>query len=335
VNWIALIKNYQKNAQQDTSKPPSLLDDYIVIDLETTGLSPITDEIIQISAMRFRNHREYNSYSTYVKPSCRIPRKITELTGIDDFMVSKAPTYDQAADSFFDFLSTSPMLTGYNVNFDLRFLSAAAGFEITEKYKFFDTLPLARRHILYLPDYKLCDVCSHIGFSTQFHDALNDCRACGAVLKYINEINSSEVVICYCKPSNETGSSNPRWSCLKSYNKKQSDCGCPIDIEQVSTDGPLCGKNIVFTGMLSFGRAAAENLAQQAGAQIKTSVSRKTNFLVVGEQDCSLVGDDGMSTKEERAYQLINECGVDIKIIDEATFLKLICCKEGAASGTA
>ena len=61
----------------------------------------------------------------------------------------------------------------------------------------------------------------------------------------------------------------------------------------------------------------------------------QTNFLVVGEQDCSLVGDDGMSTKEERAYQLINECGVDIKIIDEATFLKLICCKEGAASGTA
>ncbi|MCL6573280.1 MAG: exonuclease, partial [Bacillus sp. (in: Bacteria)] len=59
------------------------------------------------------------------------------------------------------------------------------------------------------------------------------------------------------------------------------------------------------------------------GGDIKSGVSRNTSFLVVGVQDKSLVGEDGLSTKEEKAYDLINK-GINIKIINESQFMSLI-----------
>ena len=71
-------------------------------------------------------------------------------------------------------------------------------------------------------------------------------------------------------------------------------------------------------------RTEAMQLAVDVGAKVASSVSRKTHYLVVGKQDLSLVGDDGMSTKEERAYELNSQGKADIKIIGEDTFLSLV-----------
>ena len=76
-------------------KGKSLLDlpsDYVVIDLETTGLSPEFDEIIEISAIRFTNDNRTDSFSSLVKPNHKIPEFITELTGITNDMVAQAPS---------------------------------------------------------------------------------------------------------------------------------------------------------------------------------------------------------------------------------------------------
>ena len=87
--------------------------------------------------------------------------------------------------------------------------------------------------------------------------------------------------------------------------------------------GTLDGKSVVFTGALSFARSAAKSLALAAGAAVKTSVSKKTDFLVVGEQDEILVGCDGMSEKEEKAAAL-NQKGATIQVISEQEFLALL-----------
>ena len=71
-------------------------------------------------------------------------------------------------------------------------------------------------------------------------------------------------------------------------------------------------------------------MAETAGAFVKSSVSKKTDYVVVGEQDIDLVGSDGLSSKLERAYQLIDEYGIDIKIIGEVEFLRLLTAKEGS-----
>src|SRR5690606_31191463 len=84
------------------------------------------------------------------------------------------------------------------------------------------------------------------------------------------------------------------------------------------------GKNIVFTGELkSLERKDAMQKVVDLGGILKSSVSRKTDYLIVGEQDKSIVGDDGLSSKEEKAYELI-EKGFNIKILNEEEFLKII-----------
>ena len=70
-------------------------------------------------------------------------------------------------------------------------------------------------------------------------------------------------------------------------------------------------------------RVEAMQIAVNSGAIIRTDVSRKTDYLIVGMQDKALVGDDGMSSKEEKAYALNAEGKASIRIIDEAEFLRL------------
>lgn len=87
---------------------------------------------------------------------------------------------------------------------------------------------------------------------------------------------------------------------------------------------PFFKKNIVFTGELStMDRRTAMQKAVDKGAILKSGVSKNTHFLVVGVQDKSIVGDDGLSSKEEKAYKLIDE-GYDIKIINEEEFIRLL-----------
>ena len=111
-----------------------------------------------------------------------------------------------------------------------------------------------------------------------------------------------------------------RCSAVASYMARCASGSCPIELDRVKRGGVLDGKSVVFTGALSFGRSAAKALAEQAGATVKGSVSRKTDFVVVGQQDEVLVGCDGMSDKEEKARALI-ALGYSIQIIDEAAFL--------------
>jgi len=87
---------------------------------------------------------------------------------------------------------------------------------------------------------------------------------------------------------------------------------------------PFFEKNLVFTGELNtMSRRTAMQKAVNAGAILKSDVSKNTDFLVVGTQDKSIVGDDGLSGKEKKAYKLIDD-GYDIKIINEEEFLRLL-----------
>lgn len=302
---------------------PKELNDFVVIDLETTGFSPQTCEIIQMSAVRYIDHQEHSFFSSLIKPLSPIPPQVQVLTGITDTSVTCAPKIDQVLPDYLAFILQSPFITGYNVRFDFSFLNEVIGIDLMEKVAWFDTMTLARR-TMKLDRYRLSDVCSQIAYATDFHDALNDCRACGAVLNYLCQENRMDHAI-YSKAE--------RWSALAAAKARSACSVCRIDPESIVSDGLLCGKTIVFTGELSFNRAIAKDLAQKAGATVKSSVTRKTNYLVVGVQDEVLVGCDGMSTKEEKAHSLIAS-GYDIKILDESTFVQMMQGKEYKEDGT-
>ena len=95
------------------------------------------------------------------------------------------------------------------------------------------------------------------------------------------------------------------------------------EITEFDSAHPLYGKSCVFTGELQkIERRTAMQKVLDVGGSVKSSVSSKTNYLIVGIQDKAIVGDDGLSAKEEKAYSLIEQ-GHDIKIINENEFLEL------------
>lgn len=152
--------------------------DYIVFDLETTGIRPDFDEIIEISAIQVQNHQAGAHFSTLVNPGRPIPAGATRVNGITDEMVKDAPALDEVLADFADFIGNE-ILIGHNIHtFDLNFLYRAApeilGCGIENDY--IDTLYLARKCLPHLSHHRLTDLAEYFHIDTAgAHRALNDC----------------------------------------------------------------------------------------------------------------------------------------------------------------
>lgn len=121
--------------------------DFVAFDIETTGLSPFSSKIIELSAVRFRNSEAKEVFSTLVNPQVHIPPKITNITGINDDAVKNAPTIEQVIDSFIEFIGNDP-LVGHNIiDFDLPFLYQCGFNPKKPKRNYYDTLKISRRYI--------------------------------------------------------------------------------------------------------------------------------------------------------------------------------------------
>ena len=133
----------------------SLDGEFVVFDLETTGLKPATEEITEIAAVLVREGEIRDSFQTYVNPHKPIPPEITELTGISDETVADAPDLPEALDKFFAFLGDR-VLVAHNAGFDLSFLKAACKrLEIEREFTYIDTLEMSRIMLPHLNRFKL------------------------------------------------------------------------------------------------------------------------------------------------------------------------------------
>ena len=156
---------------------PEILTDYCVVDIETTGMSHVNNEIIEISALKIRDGMIANSFSSLVKPVRGVNYFITRLTGISNKMLSDAATIDEVLPDFLSFIGNDVIL-GHNIKFDLRFLRANC-----EKYlniqlenESVDTLGLARKYSG-APSCKLDSLAEFYGVnSSGHHRALRDCE---------------------------------------------------------------------------------------------------------------------------------------------------------------
>ena len=164
-----------KRGTEETKYTP----DYVVFDLETTGISRVYDEVVEISAVKVRGGKVVDEFSTLVNPGRHIPAGASQVNGITDQMVAHAPRFVKVLQEFLDFTEGYP-LVGHNIaSFDMKFICRDA-----EKYygsvpanDYVDTLPLARKHLPNLSHHKLTDLASYYGLTTDgAHRALNDCR---------------------------------------------------------------------------------------------------------------------------------------------------------------
>ena len=168
---------------------------YVVFDLETTGLKPEQAEIIEIGAVRIENGVEVDSFCTFINDGTVIPSNITQLTGITNDMIGDAPPLREVLGRFADF-SKGCVLVGHNSDFDMGFLryhGAKFGLDFAVPYA--DTLMLSRYLMHDLINHKLDTVCQAFNVTLESHHrAVDDAKATADVfLKLMDMLRAMDV----------------------------------------------------------------------------------------------------------------------------------------------
>lgn len=164
--------------------------DFVIIDIETTGLSVENDEILEIGAIRIVNGKTVEEYERLIAVKTEIAQNISELTGITQEQVKEnGKPINEVLPSFMDFVKGSEV-AGYNVNFDHDFLLAECsrqGIDIT-KIKFTDVMTIVKSKLKGMRSYNLESVAKRLGITTkQQHRSLSDCYLLYQVYCKLNE----------------------------------------------------------------------------------------------------------------------------------------------------
>lgn len=321
------------------------LNDYIVIDLETTGLDTDFCDIIEIGAIKVVNNQIVDRFNSLVKPIkwyindvesdvgddeeddnggfmelssvtgyYYIDDIITQITGITNEMLETAPEPVEILPKFRAFIGDS-VLIGHNANFDIIFLYNAfirvLGSPLSND--FVDTMRISRKLFPEYQHHRLCDTSCYCGIEyNNAHRALNDCEIMQA---------------CYSAMLNKIAADYNSFEDFKALFKPKSKI---IDVKSITAqtsefdeDHPFYGKMIVFTGALEMPRKDAMQAVVNVGATTGNNVTKNTNYLVVGSFDFVSHIKGGKSSKIKKAEQMQLD-GYDICVISENTFKELL-----------
>lgn len=163
--------------------------DYTVLDLETTGLNPVTDLIIEYAAIKVRNNQVVDTFQSLCDPGFPIPPQIEMITGITTEMVRFSPNPRKVLPDFLDFVGED-IIVGHNVLFDVRFIAASNG---EFKNTYIDTMKLFRKLHPNLSHHRLSDMVDFYNQQNEnAHRALSDCFATYGCLEAMgNEVKRS------------------------------------------------------------------------------------------------------------------------------------------------
>jgi Rad3-related DNA helicase/DNA polymerase III epsilon subunit-like protein len=154
----------------------------VALDLETTGLSPRIDRVIEVGAIRFRDGQVLDTFQSLVRPEVQIPAAVKQLTGISDEDVAGAPHPDEILAKLADFVGNDPVVA-HSGNFDVSFLGARP---LDEQYQLFDTLDLARILLPMAPSHSLPHLSRQLELThTRPHRALSDADAARQLFDYL------------------------------------------------------------------------------------------------------------------------------------------------------
>ena len=179
----------------DNAKDQTIDSDFVVFDIETTGLTCGKDKITEIGAVKISGGQVVERWSTFVNPQMPIPEKIVKLTGITDEMVAGAPVIDDILGEFLTFCKGA-VLVAHNAAFDTSFIKADA-IRCGLEYEFttLDTVVLARCLYPELKNHRLDTLTKHLKILLEnHHRAVNDAKATADVfIKMIEDLRSREI----------------------------------------------------------------------------------------------------------------------------------------------
>ncbi|WP_311491731.1 type I-E CRISPR-associated endoribonuclease Cas2e [uncultured Anaerococcus sp.] len=183
------VAKMRKANKYSREKPQEIIKPYVIIDLETTGLDPINDRIIEIGAIRIG--KENKEYSTLIRQETNIPEKIRDLTGISDEDIKKGKKEEIAINELIDFIGKDTVV-GYNINFDIKFINEALKRQEKPKIKnmTYDVMKYVKNDKLFLENYKLETVVKEYGINeTVPHRALEDARIIKKLIGKLDKLN--------------------------------------------------------------------------------------------------------------------------------------------------
>lgn len=159
--------------------------EFIVLDIETTGLSPYREGITEIAAIKCINNNIIAEFQTLINPEKHIPSWIIKLTWITNEMVLDAPKIYEIMPKFSEFLWNN-IIVWHNISFDFRFLSYYHYLYMWEhlQNETICTLQLARKFLPDLPNKRLGTICEYFWITNNcVHRAMGDTIATLEVLK--------------------------------------------------------------------------------------------------------------------------------------------------------
>lgn len=177
VELLEMYRHWKGMVIDMEQEKTGFIKDYVVMDMETTGLNPKLDKIIEIGAARVRDGKVEKTFSTYINPGRSLSPRVSALTGIQDEELESAPFIEDVLPEFLTFVGDDYLL-GHNLIFDYSFVKKAA---VNQKLSFdkegMDTLRIARRFLTDLESRRLGFLCEYYQIPLHAHRALHDAIA--------------------------------------------------------------------------------------------------------------------------------------------------------------
>ena len=309
--------------------------DFVAIDFETA--SNRYDSACSIGIAAVQNGERVDTFYSLIQPhDLNFNAKNIEINGITADMVKESPSLDDLWLSEICRFFGPYLVVAHNAYFDMSVLNQSLYYYNSPNFKYVDSVSIARD---YVPGTKSLQHCAeYLGIDMgQHHNALDDAITCAHIVLKCLDISGLNNIgqFCFSKENikinhffdldtQETyqihGKSKPQ----RKYYQKISVKDITPKATEFDETHPLYQKCIVFTGQLSIDRKKAMQYAVDVGATVKSNISKKVHFLVVGEKEPEFVDENGLSRKEAYAKEL-NESGkANIQIISENEFIVLI-----------
>lgn len=301
--------------------------DFVCLDFETSNNELRSACSIGIAAVK--NNEIVNTFYTLLNPPTDFfDYENTKINGITKNDVENSPKFNEVWTQINHFIDSSNFVVAHNANFDMSVLKESLlnySLEIPN-FNFFDSMSFCSK-VYEGTSKKLISMCEYFGVQlNDHHNGLEDAKACAAIViesvqrsrfktiySYLKGFPSIRIETFYEFKSQKTFRKN-------NYSKKTKISEIKVDESKFDINHPLYDKTCVITGKFeNYDRETMTKKILEVGGNVKTSVSRNTDFLFVGEQDLDIVGLDGLSNKEEKAFELINQ-GYSIEVLYEHNF---------------
>lgn len=288
-------------------------DDYVVFDLETTGLSSDVAEIIEIAGLKICRGEIVEEFNELIKPTQPINEFITDLTGITNFMVENKGNISIVGEKFSSFVGDH-IVVAHNANFDINFiydnfLDHNIGIFNND---FIDTLRLARCLVKDCKNHKLQTLVEYFKFEEiGYHRAMVDTINTHKLLVELKEIHKK----------------NPDSFTKTNQADKAQDLSLLNNKTQLADNDKsnhFYNLNVCFTGNMNIlTKEEAGQLILNQGGQIQGNVTVQTDVLILGDVEEQIKKYGSISTKHKKA-QNMQEKGHKIIVMEEKEMLDLL-----------